>query len=143
MPSDLYAPLQEGSIRLLNLLPGPKEESLRGIISTVSFESAGRYRALSYVWGTVTQSERLWTSTGIVRITPNLKAALQRLRQKEEALELWVDAICINQDDRSLGRLVHATGSCTISWPNALPNLKLYRSLHYVKSNQILGLNRA
>jgi Heterokaryon incompatibility protein (HET) len=95
-----YAPLQEGSIRLLHLLPGAKEEPLRGIISTVSFESAGRYRALSYVWGTVTQSERLWTSTGIVRITPNLKAALQRLRRKEETLVLWVDAICINQDDK-------------------------------------------
>ena len=34
---------------------------------------------------------------------------------------------------RSLGRLVHADGSCTISWPNASPNLRLYKSQHHVK----------
>lgn len=32
-------------------------------------------------------------------VTPNLKHALQRLRNGTEELVLWVDAICINQDD--------------------------------------------
>ena len=32
-------------------------------------------------------------------VTPNLKHALQRLRHGTEELVLWVDAICINQDD--------------------------------------------
>ncbi|KAF2178732.1 hypothetical protein K469DRAFT_642268 [Zopfia rhizophila CBS 207.26] len=94
-----YKELQEGFIRLLHLLPGSNEEALQGIIYHVPFEFAGRYRALSYMWGTVSRSGRLWTSTGILRITPNLKAALQHLRHKTKALILWVDAVCINQDD--------------------------------------------
>lgn len=32
-------------------------------------------------------------------VTPNLFAALQRLRHNADVLEIWVDAICINQDD--------------------------------------------
>ncbi|CAO2650180.1 Nn.00g014720.m01.CDS01 [Neocucurbitaria sp. VM-36] len=96
-PQYLYKHLQNSSIRLLHLLPDSGDDSLRGIIFHVPLESAIQFRALSYVWGTMSQTEALWTPDGVLGITPNLKAALQHLRQKKDSLILWVDAICINQ----------------------------------------------
>jgi hypothetical protein len=54
---------------------------------------------LSYVWGTHPQTEELVTPDGILQITPSLSKALRGLRHKQHPIMLWVDAICINQDD--------------------------------------------
>lgn len=95
-----YQALGEGDMRLFVLFPGEYDDPLRGCICHIPFDSAGPYRALSYVWGPDHQSERnLVTPNGVLKIKATLGAAFQRIRQKKKELVLWVDAICINQED--------------------------------------------
>jgi hypothetical protein len=59
-----------------------------------------RYTALSYVWGSSEDPAHI-TIDGHVRfeVTRNLFDALKSLRRSDVAQSMWVDAICINQDD--------------------------------------------
>lgn len=59
-----------------------------------------RYTALSYVWGSVENPAQI-TIDGRARfeVTRNLFNALKSLRRPDMAQSIWVDAICINQDD--------------------------------------------
>jgi hypothetical protein len=91
--------LKAGRIRLLYLLPGDTEDRLQGVIIHVPYNSAGTYRAFSYVWGTNQSMQELVTPDGILEITFSLSKALQSLRHKNTATMLWVDAICIDQND--------------------------------------------
>lgn len=100
LPEFHYLPLREGEIRLFVLFPGGYDDPLRGAICHMTFDNAGPYRALSYVWGPDHQSERnLGTPQGVLKIKASLGSALQRIRQKTKELVLWVDSICINQED--------------------------------------------
>ncbi|MCJ1432890.1 hypothetical protein MMC27_002248 [Xylographa pallens] len=62
------------------------------------------YEALSYTWGTV-KGQRTANVTGEdgrlsqMRIGPNLDCALRYLRNSRQIRPLWVDAVCVNQDD--------------------------------------------
>ena len=60
------------------------------------------YTALSYVWGDPNRSEDLEVlhsgSRSVVKITKSLQTALRYLRGSQTKV-LWIDAICINQDD--------------------------------------------
>ncbi|OCK90529.1 uncharacterized protein K441DRAFT_578728 [Cenococcum geophilum 1.58] len=95
-----HRPLRDAEIRLLIVLPGNGEETLRIVIFHTSIERSDQYQALSYVWGTHLQPQMLSTQAGILDVTPSLHAALRHLRQKKEPVILWVDAICINQNDK-------------------------------------------
>lgn len=109
-----YTPLQQGHIRLLRLLPknirsaspflssisriGPID-SISCALETVSFDEKPAYTALSYVWGDPTSIREVFVDNSQIEITENLYTALQHLRHDDEALILWVDALCINQAD--------------------------------------------
>lgn len=57
------------------------------------------YTALSYVWGAPI-FERPLTCNGFqTAITVNLDLALRHVRRSDSPVNLWVDQICINQDD--------------------------------------------
>lgn len=100
LPKYCYQTLNEGDMRLFVLFPGEYDDPLRGCICHIPFDTAGPYRALSYVWGPDHQSERnLVTPNGVLKIKTTLGSAFQRIRQKKKELVLWVDAICINQED--------------------------------------------
>lgn len=78
-----------------------QEEPLQGTIRVVDIEeSTIPYMALSYTWGQPNFSEDLLLDgKGILRITPNLAAALRHFRYSSALRWIWVDAICINQQD--------------------------------------------
>jgi Heterokaryon incompatibility protein (HET) len=58
------------------------------------------YEAFSYVWGNAfARKAEIMCNGKVLKVTPNLKDALQRLRLKTCSRLVWVDAICINQDD--------------------------------------------
>jgi Heterokaryon incompatibility protein (HET) len=97
----VYLPLRRGEIRLFRLLPGKVTEPLAGNLAHFSIDSGvPSYSALSYVWGNENPaSDILLLPTASKRVTSNLACALRYLRRPDSELLLWVDALCINQDD--------------------------------------------
>lgn len=96
----MYTTLDEErrEIRLLQLLPGKDND----VLECRLFISAGRqekYEALSYVWGDPTATETILVNGTRCHVGQNLMQALQHLRQAEHPRLLWVDALCINQND--------------------------------------------
>ncbi|OCK81951.1 HET-domain-containing protein, partial [Lepidopterella palustris CBS 459.81] len=57
------------------------------------------YEALSYVWGSPRGTIPISCDGKSLLVTPNLLEALRRIRHFRYTRLLWVDAICINQDD--------------------------------------------
>ena len=57
------------------------------------------YTALSYVWGDPALVKAMICNGKHFPITKNLELALHHLRRSDVSIMLWVDQICINQDD--------------------------------------------
>lgn len=95
------------SIRLLQLQPAKAREStLHGelqltTLSAYEREISDLYIAISYVWGDPEQVDEVRLGHTRVGITANLGAALRDIRDVNKVLTIWVDAMCINQDDIS------------------------------------------
>ncbi|KAI4089914.1 MAG: hypothetical protein L6R37_007970 [Teloschistes peruensis] len=97
---ELYRRLQEPtSIRLFQLVPGVQDDAFQGRLLDANVEDGQPYEALSYVWGSEDDKVNLDCNTSQLRITQNLAGALLRLRRQEASRLLWIDSICINQDD--------------------------------------------
>ncbi|KAF1954567.1 hypothetical protein CC80DRAFT_550173 [Byssothecium circinans] len=111
-----YHALHNGdTIRILELHPGQQEDPLICSFRYVSLQHLDTdYEALSYVWGkpkllnwdretNVSTYETFpITCNGHERhINANLDRALRQLRYTTKDMFLWVDALCINQDDHT------------------------------------------
>lgn len=108
-----YRPLDEPSkeIRLLSLKPGALDEALVCSLVTTALEDGQHtlYEALSYCWGDQNlrrEMELEYGSDGsrrnrvTISITASLYSALVHLRPSDgDPRIIWVDAICINQED--------------------------------------------
>ena len=129
LPSYLYTPLiGPNAIRLFCLLPHEDEGApVRGRLVGHSLQHAGeraqRYEALSYVWGTMSKQLSIEIGEAEFAVTGNLHAALKRLRDDCFERILWIDAICINQQDhdertQQVGcmALIYASASSVIVW---------------------------
>lgn len=92
-----YESLEDGSIRLLELLPGDKDDDLKCSIVPAHLDERPLYEAVSYVWGTPEHPASLDCGNGFVSITSNLASALRHLRPKDQSRLLWADQVCINQ----------------------------------------------
>ncbi|KAH7393092.1 heterokaryon incompatibility protein-domain-containing protein [Pyrenochaeta sp. MPI-SDFR-AT-0127] len=94
--------IEEGThtIRLLTLLPGTKNKPISCVLSSVSLDQAHSYTALSYVWGdTKDPQPNIWIDGSPLNITRNLHTALSYIRDAKTEKRIWVDAVCINQDN--------------------------------------------
>jgi hypothetical protein len=58
------------------------------------------YEALSYTWGGEEKPYSIIIKEQILNITANLHAVLLRLRDRSLERIIWIDAICINQENR-------------------------------------------
>ena len=98
-PSYKYQALPYGPyIRILRLLPGQADEPIRCSLQIASLDSvAGQYDALSYEWGSSSETQGIEVDGCRLSIRSNLFAFLKLLRDHEETLHLWADAICIDQ----------------------------------------------
>jgi hypothetical protein len=57
------------------------------------------YEALSYVWGSGENKQKILIDGQQLSVTANLAEALEYLYNRDGPRKLWVDAICINQED--------------------------------------------
>ncbi|KAI1462665.1 HET-domain-containing protein [Annulohypoxylon moriforme] len=127
------------TIRLLRIFPIGLNGLLECSIRTVELEGARKpcYDALSYTWGPTTQHEAkdgmnaernhvMICNEKELSITDNLFNCLMQLRDNGYYRDLWVDAICINQDDQderseqvSIMADVYHSAECVIVWLGA------------------------
>jgi len=59
----------------------------------------GDYFALSYLWGDATDHRAIIVNGTNFDVTENLEAALQEISTQQSTFRIWVDALCINQND--------------------------------------------
>ncbi|USP74758.1 hypothetical protein yc1106_02032 [Curvularia clavata] len=143
-----YLPLDPkvNEIRYIAIDPGEGDAPLSGFLGYLELRGsqthapAISYQAVSYCWGeikdtleftlrcaktkeaTAQSSQDAWTAQPY-QITRNLDALLRALRQPDEHRVLWVDAICIAQDNAiekthqvsSMG-LVYSSASEVLVW---------------------------
>ncbi|KAG7123715.1 Heterokaryon incompatibility protein 6 like [Verticillium longisporum] len=106
-----YSPVDDRTIRLVTLLPGTPADTLSVHLHAHSLDDAAAlpdYEALSYVWGspgesfpvTVAPPSPATIDGGATLTVPrNLHEALLHLRGPAAARTMWIDALCINQQD--------------------------------------------
>ncbi|CAF9921475.1 hypothetical protein IMSHALPRED_005181 [Imshaugia aleurites] len=93
-----YRPLTgKSEIRLLHLLSGIDNESLCGTLVHVDLDAHPSYRTLSYTWGEPDFTCHINLDGRELAITSGLDSALRRLRSSDDVVEIWADAICVNQ----------------------------------------------
>ncbi|KAI1062822.1 hypothetical protein LB507_005731 [Fusarium sp. FIESC RH6] len=103
--------IERQDIRLLNVKPGAFDDPISASFSTVSLKDAEvmgiGFHALSYCWGDSSEREEIMlfsnqdeVDDGVpFSIGKSAAQALRRLRSEKTTLVIWVDAVCINQDD--------------------------------------------
>jgi hypothetical protein len=119
-----YVPVTASEIRLLRISPGEMGDDMVCALKPTSLldikKSELSFQALSYAWGNRPADNQIVLSnipclarphllqntsryhqnvTSLFSVRTNLLQALKRIRQKDTYMWLWVDAICINQQD--------------------------------------------
>ncbi|KAH8786364.1 heterokaryon incompatibility protein-domain-containing protein [Hyaloscypha sp. PMI_1271] len=99
-----YIPLVSAKreIRVLSLLPGGADTRISCQLSVKSLDLRPQFEALSYVWGDINQENtHILVNGQKFRVRLNLYHALRHIRSSSITRAIWVDFICINQDDKT------------------------------------------
>ncbi|KAI1733813.1 heterokaryon incompatibility protein-domain-containing protein [Xylaria scruposa] len=101
-----YIPLQPGEVRLLYHHKDVLGNSTGWHLKTVQVEppsssstSVPEFDALSYTWGDLTETFSFICDARELRIHRNLYDALPFLAGRTSSRPIWIDAVCINQQD--------------------------------------------
>jgi len=102
--SSYYQPLLPESIRLLRLLPhedkyAPIQCQLFNYSLQGSDNRSHPFDALSYVWGGSNKPQFIFIGEDGLPVTENLHRVLSHLRHHSIERIMWIDAVCINQED--------------------------------------------
>lgn len=101
-----FSKLGQNEIRLLHLHHSRRPD-VYFHLEQHKIELAPKFCALSYCWGKSTQTERVFCEDqrgrSYLSVTTNLRTILSNIKDNKlsEGLPLWIDQICINQDDNS------------------------------------------
>jgi hypothetical protein len=128
------------SFRLLHIEP-PSDNSddpCRYSLIQTTLEQAPPYETLSYVWGTSERNEKVVLEDGrILCVTHPLKEALALVGQQCATAHLWIDQICIDQEDRDergdQGKImgqIYSSCSRVLVWLGRVTNFDTDLSLH-------------
>jgi hypothetical protein len=126
-----YEPLKEEEIRLIKLHPATnRSDNIECSIFITSLKKddtprndTDQYEALSYFWGTATDTRQILLEGQKFKVTKNLNSALRHIRLSDAERIIWVDAICINQANKKerkeqvtlMGR-IYRNASCDLLW---------------------------
>ncbi|KAI4695216.1 uncharacterized protein J4E84_001841 [Alternaria hordeiaustralica] len=127
LPRFYYEPLEPRCIRILELQPGRRSDPFLGKFIIANVDSDFAYNALSYMWGDATQTDRVVVDGAAIPVAWNLTRALEYLRDfaGSEPLRIWIDAICIDQNNFeeraeqvAMMRTIYHNASCVRIWIN-------------------------
>ncbi|KZL70616.1 heterokaryon incompatibility protein [Colletotrichum incanum] len=96
-PRYIHEPLVKGQFRLLHLLAGNPEDDVHVRLTVEPIDAAVRYHAVSYAWGTLSETAHIICEGREIQVTKSLLEALKRWRRADEEIVLWADSICIDQ----------------------------------------------
>ena len=137
-----YTPLSSPTaIRLLDILPGQGLDQIRFVLVEADLDNGIHdYSALSYTWGPAHFPHTISSATGSLKITESLFGALKQLRDPVNNVKLWVDAVCINQNDLEervhqilLMRTIHAQCHLVIVWLGPAKDLDTW-ALRFIRT---------
>lgn len=99
-----YDTLEPGSVRLVLIKPpfadvSAAPVSCQLIQYPIDNAKMPSYEALSYTWGEETATETILIDGCPFLVRPNLHGAMRILRKPFEDRLMWIDAICIDQND--------------------------------------------
>jgi hypothetical protein len=126
LPVFQYKPLSHNeppTTRLIELLPGSDQQTLRCTLEEIPLDGNHTYEALSYCWGDPKEKTYIICNGEQLLVPTNLTDALQGLRYPKSSRLLWADAICINQVDTDekasqvqLMRAIYSQAQKTLIW---------------------------
>ena len=95
----IYGALKPNHIRLLTILGSGK--SLSCILEDFADDDLPKFHALSYSWGSGSLDANILCNGSYLALTQHLVAAFRAVHRADPTIELWVDAICINQKNNA------------------------------------------
>ncbi|KAL2753514.1 hypothetical protein ACRALDRAFT_2139917 [Sodiomyces alcalophilus JCM 7366] len=107
------APLPSASTHIRLLKIGPSRLTAKGSgsdhdhyssrivceMTTTDIRNPAPYKCLSYAWGPEDRKHWLEITGTWFPIIESLDSAIRHLRHKDETITIWIDQICIHQDD--------------------------------------------
>ncbi|KAI1633258.1 heterokaryon incompatibility protein-domain-containing protein [Biscogniauxia mediterranea] len=116
-------------IRLLKLYPSADSDEIRCQVVYHPLEKLLDYEAISYTWGDTTGKTTIVVDDQILETSVKVSEMLQSLRYTWKPRMLWIDFICINQDDTDeknhqvqLMRHIYHRAVTVVVWLNPLPD---------------------
>lgn len=94
--------LREGEVRILHLSPyklARSDAPIECSLQTAVLSDAPKYEAISYRWGSMKDTKQITIDGRPMQITKTLHDALQQIRSRRKKKLLWVDQLCIDQDN--------------------------------------------
>ncbi|OQN99838.1 hypothetical protein B0A48_14608 [Cryoendolithus antarcticus] len=97
----VYRPLAAKDFRLLHVMPGKGSQPLCAHLRHVTLSDRQRlaYETISYAWGDPTPAAEVLVNDLPVLVPAKTEAVLKRVRLLDIERVVWIDAVCINQDD--------------------------------------------
>lgn len=101
MPPSIHTALclTTREIRLLTLQASDTEDEISCKLRKVRIDDSTHYQALSYVWGTEEAIQSITVNGHKINVRPNLYSALRQFRKSDTSIDIWCDALCVNQED--------------------------------------------
>jgi hypothetical protein len=96
--------VSRNEIRVLHSCQPPQVDGIiHCTLHHISLDENPSYEALSYTWadenGDFTANKNISIDGHVAAVTKNLETALRQIMVGDDEKILWVDAVCINQDD--------------------------------------------
>lgn len=124
-PSYVYAKrLRHDEMRILTVLSHGTDGIVRCSLDVYGSSNVPEYQALSYCWGSEEDTAVILIGREHLRVGRNAHLALAHLCKAESLpINIWIDAICINQSDNAeksaqVGRMhaIYSDAALVIAW---------------------------
>ena len=83
----------------MRILPRRRSD-IKCEIFHASLQNPPRYVAISYAWGDIGDTRKILLKGTSIPIPVSLHGALEALRRRAEIVLVWIDALCIDQQNK-------------------------------------------